>query len=330
MKRAWNLIMKPLSRRGFLFGAGAGSLGLLGHRREFLTAGLVAALLCTPLAVAAAEGPRRPDELVVAFIPLANPERILPSAERIAAHLGKSLGLPVKVFVPTDYTGVVEALRRGRVHVAFLGLLATALAYQEAGAIPILGEIVRGEFGYSSLFLVPKDSPVQSLADLRGKTVAFSDPTSGSGYLFPLALLVREGLLERGRAVDEVQGFFKRVLFSGGDEFTIRALVRGQVDAAAVADYSFRRYATAEEQDRFRVLAATRLPPHSVAVHPGLPSDLRARLQEALLALNAPEGRELLRSLYGAEGFAPATLDTYEPVFEAAKLTGFPLRKLLK
>jgi phosphonate transport system substrate-binding protein len=295
-------------------------------RREFLTA----ALLCTPLAVAAAEETRRPDELVVAFIPLANPERILPSAGRIADHLAKSLGLPVRVFVPTDYAGVVEAMRRGRAHVAFLGLLATALAYQEAGAIPILGEIVRGEFGYSSLFLVPKDSPVRSLGDLRGKKVAFSDPTSGSGFLFPLTLLVKEGSLERGKAVDQVQGFFKQVLFSGGDEFTIRALVRGQVDAAALADYSFRRYATEEERDRYRVLAATRLPPHSVAVHPGLPPDLTGRLREALLALNAPQNRDLLRSLYGAEGFAPATLETYRPVFEAAELTGFPLRKLLK
>lgn len=273
------------------------------------------------------EAPTTPETLVVAFIPLANPERLAPEADALADYLSAKLNMPVEALVPTEYAPVVEALRAGRAHVAFMGSLATVMAYQLADAYPILGEIQRGQPYYLSQYTVRADSGINSLDDLVGKQVAYTSPTGGSGYVFPVAMLVEQGLLQPGA---DPKAIFKEVVFAGGDELVLRAVLRGDVDAGATADYSLDLTLTPEERSQLRGIGSMQVPPHSVAVSGRLPYSLVSRIQAALLELGTPENIHLLRAVYGADGFFPVTLETYRPVFQAAEAAGFDLAELLK
>lgn len=274
-----------------------------------------------------AQATQAPERLVVAFIPLSNPERLTPQAEALAGYLSGKLGMPVEAFVPTEYAPVVEALRAGRAHVAFMGSLATVMAYQMADAFPILGEVQRGQPHYFAQYFVRADSPIRSLSDLAGKKVAYTSPTGGSGFIFPVALLVEQGLLAR-RA--DPKTFFQEVIFAGGDELALRAVLRGDVDVAAAADYAPQLTLRPEERSRLRVLAGMRVPPHSVAVSGRLPHSLVSRIQSALLELGSPENAAILKAVYGADGFVPVTIESYRPLFRAAEDAGFDLARLLR
>lgn len=268
-----------------------------------------------------------PEEIVITFLPMTSPDKLKPAADAIAEHISDRIGMPVRASIPTDYSIVVEALRADRAHVAFVGSVAAVLANKEAGSWIVLAEVTDGRPYYKSQYFVRADSNMNSLADLRGKTVAYTSPTSGSGYLFPWTMLIENGLLEKNRLPNE---YFREVLFAGGDEFVLKALVRGDVDAAATADYSFTRYLTEEERQKIRVVAETVVPPHGVAISGKLPHWLAADIQMALLELNEPDKNHLLHNLYGAEALVPATMKTYEPVMNAFELTGFDTGRIMR
>lgn len=259
--------------------------------------------------------------LTIAYLPQENPEELLPKAEAISKYFSKKLGMPVKTYVPIDYAAVIEALRAGHAQVAFISSWPYILAHEMADAWVIAGELREGLKFYFSQYYARKDSAINTLADLRGKTVAFSSPTSGSGYLFPVAKLVEEGLIKNG---DEANTFFKAIVFSGGYEQSLKALVRGEVDAAGASDYAFSQYLTFEEQEKIKVISRQGpVPVHGVTVKGNLPHNLVARIQKAVLDLNEPENQQLLK-LYGAEGYATVTHDLYSAsVRKAVELTGF-------
>jgi phosphonate transport system substrate-binding protein len=267
-----------------------------------------------------------PETLVVSFIPLANPEKLAPQAEAIADYLSEKLGLPVDVLVPTEYAPVVEALRSGRAHVAFVGTLAAAMAYRLADAYPILMEIQRGQPFYHSQYYVRAESEIRSLADLAGKAVAYTSPTGGSGFVFPVSMLVDEGLLAPG---GDPKGFFREVVFAGGDELVLKAVLRGDVDAGATSDYALDLVLRPDEREQLRAIARIQVPGHQVVVNGSLPHSLVARIQSALLELGTPANRSLLKAVYGADGFVPATLAALEPVVRAAEVAGLDLPRLL-
>lgn len=267
-----------------------------------------------------------PEELVVGFLPLENPQMLAPQADAFADYLSEKLDLPVRAFVPTEYAPLVEALRGDRAHVAFMGSLATVMAHQLAGARPILGEIQRGEPFYHSQFYVRANSDIDSLEDLAGRSAAFTSPTGGSGFVFPIGLLVNEGLLESRQ---DPATFFDDVVFAGGDELVLRAVLRGDVDTGATSDYAPGLFLTPEERAQLRVIGRVQVPPHSVVVADELPADLVDRIRQALLDLAEPENIEILQNVYGAEGFVEVTIEDYESVVDAARAAGLDLETLL-
>ena len=282
-----------------------------------LMLGVAGASACRPIETEA------PETLTIAFLPQEDPEKLLIEAEKIADFLSQRIGVPVKAIVPLEYAAVVEALRGGHAQIAFLSARPAVLAHEMADAWIILGEIRRGKTYYYSQWYVRKDSGIETLRDLEGKTVAFSSPTSTSGYLCPIAKLVEGGLLERGKA--DPKALFREVIFSGGYQQSLLALSRGEVDAAGASDYAFELYLTPEERQQIKVIAKQGpVPVHGVAVLGSLPYSMVTRIQEALLEFNKPENLPLLKELYGAEGFVPVTHSEHiGPVHKAAELTGF-------
>jgi phosphonate transport system substrate-binding protein len=262
-----------------------------------------------------------PEVLRFAFQPQANPEAISPNADAIAEYMTKKTGIESEVFLPTNYASTVEALRADNVEVAYFSGWPYLIAHEQAGVELVAAEERYGNPFYYSQWHVMKDSDIESLSDLKGKSIAFTSPTSTSGYLFPVAKLVEETEMETG---DDPKEFFGEVIYAGGYEQALKALINGKVDAAAASDYAFEQYLTDEERAKVRVLSKQGpVPTHGIAVRGELPDEVKEKIRKAVLDLNKPENQKLLESLYGAKKLVPREHDEHvSPLAEALELTG--------
>jgi phosphonate transport system substrate-binding protein len=284
-----------------------------------LRATLLAAVLggCT---AAAAAGEPAPAKLRIAFIAYENPNQLMENVEPVVASLEQRIGVEIEHFTATDYAGVVEALRNATADVGFMGALPYVMAHHHAGAYPIAGEVYGGSPTYRSRIFVRKDSGIASLEGLRGKSIAFVDPISSSGYLYPLDVFFKAGLVEdRERA----ERFFKRVYFAGGDEQAVRAVLNRFVDAAGIGQFAWSLLRPEERDQVVFIAESDPIPSHCVVVRAGLDRAVATRLQEALVGLDRERDADLLRRLYNVDGYVAVTHETYAGVEALARRHGF-------
>ena len=281
-------------------------------RRNFLVA--AAASVALPVMAATDQG------LKLAFIPQENPEKLLGDINIITGWLSEQMGVPVTGFVTFDHAAAVEALRNGDADISFMGALPFVLAEDQIGAVPLLSEVYRGQPSYSGRVFVRRDSGIETLADLRGRDIAFSDPVSESGYIYPLDLFVRAGLLS---GTGDADRFFGQKFFAGGYQQAMQAMANGLVDAAGASQYAD-LYLTPDQQAEVKVLAESeQIPSHAIIARPDLDAGLQAKFIETMLRLNESENRHLLAYLYGPDGYLPADPSVYEGVRETARRHGF-------
>src|SRR5512145_2929652 len=163
--------------------------------------------------------------LRVGFVPAEDAQQVMQNAQPIVDILQKQLGMEIQPFVEADYTGVVEALRVNKLDVAFLTPASYVLAKNEANVKVVLKSERKGIPFYYSAIITHADSGIKTLEDLRGKTFAFGDSLSTTGNVFPRKMFKEHG-------IDPVRDF-KQVLFSGGHDATVLAVLNGKVDAGA-------------------------------------------------------------------------------------------------
>lgn len=242
---------------------------------------------------------------VLAIQPTSTPEKLSARSAELEAFLEARMeGVDVKIHVPTLYAGTIEALRFGHADAAFVGAWPARIAVDRAGARVVLGEIrevfAHGERleapSYSSYWIVKPDSAIQTLADLRGKKVAFPSRLSTSGYVFPMARLVADNLIEAGADGVDPSAYFGEVLYAGGYAQGLEALEKGQVDATLIAgDVPQALYDKALQS--MRVIAEqSSIPSHAVVVGGHVDAELAARFEKALLELGDEAHRPLMRA----------------------------------
>jgi phosphonate transport system substrate-binding protein len=227
--------------------------------------------------------------------------------------------VPVEGFVTFDHAAAIEALRNQSADISFMGALPYVLARDQTGAEVLLSEVYRGKPSYVARIFVRRDSGIETVADLAGKSIAFADPISESGYLYPLEIVAEAGLLTPGA---DPQSFFSRVYFAGGYQQAIQAMANGLVDAAGVSQFA-ELLLTPAQQSEVRWIAESKpIPAHAVIARPGLDPALEAAFVEAMLKLNEPANRWLLQHVYGPDGYVRADPAAYEPVAEVARRYG--------
>jgi len=180
---------------------------------------------------------------------------------------------------------------------------------------------VNGETVYYSMLIVPRDSPAQGIADLRGKVFAFTDPMSNSGRVYPTYLVKQLG--------STPEQFFARTFFTYSHDDAIRAVAAGLADGAAVDslvyDFAVSRDPTLGERTRL----IHRSPPFGippVVVSPNVRPQLKAELQALLLgmadeALRNPRAQNALRAI-GIDRFVSIDDSAYDSVRELLKAVG--------
>ena len=258
--------------------------------------------------------------LHLVLTPSQKPTDLLAAGEEFGQVLGRLLGVPVKVTVASDYAAVVEALRNRTADLAFTHPGGYVLASREAKATIVAKNVWHGKSSFTSRIFVRKDGGVRQLEELRGKTMAFVDPTSSSGYIYPMALLIQRGLVKNR----DPRSFFREVVFAGAHDAAMRALLNGHVDAIASFDLAREQYLK-DPAERERIIFVAETPPipeAGIAARDGLDPQTFARVRAALISIRGPAYADLLKRLYEIDGFEPAEDREYDPVRAAFELVG--------
>ncbi|MEM7554127.1 MAG: phosphate/phosphite/phosphonate ABC transporter substrate-binding protein [Cyanobacteria bacterium P01_A01_bin.84] len=246
----------------------------------------------------------------------------------VTAFLSKELGYPVQGLIGSS-GGAVESLKLNQSDIAFLSSKPALKAEEFANARLYLAEVrpkYSGKYTYSSSVVVAKDSPLQpkattkeTLAQLKGKRVAFTGRNSTSGFIFPVGELIKQGLVSD---TDRLNKFFGEVFYGGNYTGALLSVVRGRSDVAVVSEYALNPpYISEEEKSKLRVLYQIKgVPAHGVAIDDDIPEEKREKIIQALLKLNKPENNKLLRDLYNSTELVKIDHDTHlKPIREALK-----------
>src|SRR5256886_17234571 len=241
---------------------------------------LLAAVACAAPARAAAQ------PLHLVLTPSQKPTDLLAAGEEFGRALGKLVGVPVRVTVASDYAAVIEALRNRTADLAFVHPVGYVLATREAKATIVARNLWHGKSSFTSRIFVRADSGLRKLEDLRSKTIAFVDPASSSGYIYPMVLLIQRGLVQNR----DPKTFFREVVFSGAHDASMRALLNGHVDAIASFDLAREQY-LADPVERERVTWVAETPPipeAGIAARAGLDPAMFGRGRAPLLQFRGP------------------------------------------
>jgi phosphonate transport system substrate-binding protein len=184
------------------------------------------AILAATTALAGAVQAQDITEFNIGILGGENAQDRLTANECYRAAIEKDLGVPVKVFTPADYDGVIQGLLGGTLDMAFLGASAYAKIYltdPAAVEVKLTTKHMNGTIGYYSIGFARADSAITSMDDAKGHSFAFADPNSTSGFLVPAAeLTAKYGKLEE---------YFSEVKMSGGHEQTIVGVANGDFEA---------------------------------------------------------------------------------------------------
>ncbi len=299
--------------------------------------GYFTAISFPPLSSSELQGtkPYTPEKIVIGFIPTDKATEFTPKAEGLSRLLADNLGVRVEALVPTTYEPLIEGLRFGKVHVAFLDTGPAWIAVRKSFAEVVAAEDQAGETYYYSVLFVRKDSAIGSLRDIVGKRIAFTSVTGSGGFILPAGKMVEAGLLRpKGEGWAGVEAglkdIFSKYVFAGSYGQALELLAKGEVDVAAGSLAFFESQAKPEIKEQIRVLEKLgRVPSHVLVISKTLPEDWRLKITLAFINLNKDENRHILRELYGVDALVATTAEAHLEEFGKAidSLTGIVEKK---
>jgi phosphonate transport system substrate-binding protein len=280
--------------------------------RRGLLAVAAAAFLAAPNPAGAVEDP---EYISIGVIPFEEIQLTAEKFQGVVTAIEEATGKRVEWHFPTSYASLIEAMRRGFVHIGYFGPASYIAAVDASdGQIEAFAQAMWGgghyreaQPGYQSFIIVKADSPYESVEELRGMTLALTDPASTSGELVPKVQLGKE----LGERLDE---YFGSTFYAGGHTAAALAVLEGRADAATVADVTLDWGVDAGSfgTEDFRIIwRSSLLPLDPFAWRADLLSDdLKDQIRSALLNLHETD--------YGQEFLRQTRSTTVEPADDAA------------
>ncbi len=233
-------------------------------------------------------------------------------------YLSEHLGRPLEFIQRGTYAEVNDLVRYGECDMAFVCGYAYVQGQRDFGMKILVIPQVKGETVYYSYIIVPKDSGVKKIEDLRGKIFAFSDPLSNSGRLSPTYLL--------WKMEETPESFFKKFVFTYSHDNSIKSVAEKWVDGAAVDSlvYDYMIAIHPEYSDKTKKIITSSpygMPP--VVVHPQINPQLKHQLQTIFLNMHKDKkGKEILTQLM-IDRFVKGDDSDYDSIREMAAKVGF-------
>lgn len=283
---------------------------------------LLASLLAAPLAARA----QAPTELNFGIVSTDGSQNLRTQWEPFLQDLAKATGLKINGFYPSDYAGVIEAMRFNKVQVAWFGNASAIQAVDRAG-----GEVfaqktyASGEEGYHSLLVVHRDSPIKSFDELIKSppgtyNLGNGDPNSTSGFLVP-------GYYAWAKNGIEVRRLFRNVI-SANHTANLLAVVNRQVDVATNNTEDLEKFGKAQPERAATIREIWRsplIPADPIVWRKDLPDDVKAKIRAFFLAYGTGRPgadvafeRKILAALGGWGPFRASTNAQLLPVRQVA------------
>ena len=262
-----------------------------------------------------------------------NAQDRLNNHECLKTYTEEALGVPVKLFAPADYDGVIQGLLGGTLDMAWLGASGYAKIYLDdpEAVTPVLVKVnVDGSIGYHSIGFARKDSGITSLEDMKGKKFGFGDPNSTSGYLIPSIEIPQQtgATMENG-------DYFGEVVFTGGHEQTIVAVNNGDVDGGVTwADGqgnwedgynsgALRKAVDAgliDMNDLVEIWRSKEIPEGPVVLRTALPEEVKVKMTDLVEGMYEMD-KDCTYNISAGEslGFKPITHEAYDSIVAARK-----------
>jgi phosphonate transport system substrate-binding protein len=231
-----------------------------------------------------AADPSWPKELTFALLSTESAPEVTRRWEPILVQLEKDLGVKVKPIMASDYRGTIEALKFKKAEIGHLGPKSYVEATNDnyANVEPVVQiRHSNGSLGYRSCLIVHTDSDIFSPEDIGGKTFAFNDPNSTSGYLVPMTIFLNE------MGINPKQHFSK-LTFSGSHEASILAVMHKKVEVASTNLPDVQQLTREGKVPRgaLRIIWVSKLIPNDpIVVRKDLPDSLRQAIQDSLVAM---------------------------------------------
>ena len=288
------------------------------NRRSFLP--LLALSLSLPLSLPVSAQTRDPSRLRVALLPDENASTLIQNAQPLKTYLEKALKKDIELVVTTDYSSMIEAMRFGRIEVAYFGPFSYVLAKSRAPEIEAFAVgVERGSASYQSILIATAGGPVKTLADVRGRPFGFGDQASTSSHLAPRAHLLRKANLEGDKDY--------KVVHLGTHDAVARAVQAGQIPAGALSEPIFRTLIERTVIDPAKVVrldVTADIPNYPITMQGNLAPQLKQAIRDAFLNM---KDKEVLRA-FRVEAFAAASDKSYDVLRETAQILKMDLAKV--
>jgi len=287
------------------------------QRRSFLLACTIAGLSLAT-GQASAQQAQNPPKLRVALLPDENAATLIQNAQPLKRYLEQVLKKDIELIVTTDYSSMIEAMRIGRIEIAYFGPLSYVLAKSKAPGIePFAVGVTKGSPTYKSVIVARADGAVKGLTDIRGKTMGYGDVASTSSHLIPRALLARNGL------IGDTDYKYAHL---GAHDAVARSVHSGQVQAGGLSQDIFKALVARGTIDGNKVIVLAEsdpIPNYPMVMQGTLAADLKIAIKAAFLQL---KDQEVLKT-FRAEGFAATDDNAYDILRETAKVLNLDLAK---
>lgn len=217
------------------------------------------------------------DEIIFGVNPFTSPENIKTMYVPILNAVFKKIGYKVRTMIVKDYDALSEGMKEGIIDVAWFSPFAYVIAHEKIGIEPLVTPRVYGKVSYNGCIITRKDSGIGSLSGLRGRSFAYVDEGSASGFLYAQHSMKAEGL--------DPKTLFSRTAYLGSHDSVIKAVLSREYDAGATYNEAMEEAEKSGiDLDEFRIIAKTPdIPKDAIAANPKLPKEFTDRLRQAFV-----------------------------------------------
>lgn len=251
-----------------------------------------------------------PDVLRVAILPDENASELIKQNEKLRLYLEERLNKKIELVVTTDYSSMIEAMRFGRLELAYFGALSYVMAKQKAEIEAFAAQMKKGSIMYHGVIIANKESMIPTILDIKGKDMAYGDPASTSSHLIPRAHLLTNAKLD----IDDYTPYYL-----GSHDAVAIAVQNGNADAGGLSKKIFEHLIEREiiSLEKVQVLAISNpFPNYPWTMQSHLDPDLKEKIKQAFYTLEDPEITKPLK----ADGFLPVSDSDYDIVRETRTL----------
>nr|WP_319487663.1 phosphate/phosphite/phosphonate ABC transporter substrate-binding protein [uncultured Caproiciproducens sp.] len=227
---------------------------------------------------------KKDDEIIFGVNPFVEPDRIRKTYVPILERVCSSVGLKCRTLIVRSYDALSESVDKGIIDIGWFSPFAYVSAHEICGANVLVTPKVQGRCSYNGYIVARKDGRVHSINDLKGKSFAYVDEKSASGYLYARDMMKQNHM--------DPDSMFEKVVFLGNHNNVVNAVLAGEVDAGATYDEVYNQARTdGLFTDQLIIVARTEeIPKDALAARKDMSAALMEKLSAAFVEFNDYKG----------------------------------------